>query len=135
MRTGLIAGAIVVICGCTSLPERVDSLEQARTAVRRLEQDRIASEVAASELAAAREALARADQAYARNKSLDVIEHEAYVAQRYADLSKERIAEAHAKEQLAQSEAEHNRIVLQARSRGLDSELALSSADARAASQ
>jgi hypothetical protein len=117
------------------LPERVDSLEQARTAVRRLEQDRIASEVAASELAAAREALARADQAYARNKSLDVIEHEAYVAQRYADLSKERIAEAHAKEQLAQSEAEHNRIVLQARSRGLDSELALSSADARAASQ
>jgi hypothetical protein len=117
VRAGLLASGLAVICGCTSLPDRVDSLEQARAQVLRLEQDRLASEVAAAELAAAREAIAQAEDAFAKKARLEIIEHKAYVAQRYAEISKQRIREAHAREQLAEGELERNRILMQARER------------------
>jgi hypothetical protein len=120
--TGLLAIAMAVICGCSSLPDRVDSLEQARATVRRLEQDRLASAAAASELAAARAAIEQADDAYAKRAPIEIIEHKAYVAQRYADISKQRIAEGHAKEQLAEAELERSRVLLEVRER--ESELA-----------
>jgi outer membrane protein OmpA-like peptidoglycan-associated protein len=121
IRTGLIATAIAAaISGCSSLPDRVDSLEQARTEVRRLEQDRLASEVASTELAAAHKAIEQADDAYESKEPIEIIEHKAYVAQRYADISKQRIAEAHAKEQIAEGELERNRVLLAAREREAD---------------
>ncbi len=120
IRTGLLAGAIAAICGCSSLPDRVDTLERARTDVRTLEQDKLANEVAATELAAARKAIEQADDAYASKEPLDVIEHQAYVAQRYADISKQRIAAGHAKEQLAAGELERSRVLLESREREAD---------------
>jgi outer membrane protein OmpA-like peptidoglycan-associated protein len=117
MRTALLAGAIATICGCSSLPDRVESLEQARADVRRLEQDQLASEVAATELAAAHEAIEQADDAYEEREPIEIIEHKAYVAQRYADISKQRIEEGHAKQRIAESELERNRVLLAARER------------------
>lgn len=118
MRTGLLAGAIVAaMCGCSGLPDRVDSLEQARGDVRTLERDNLANEVAAQELAAARNAIAQADEAYEDKQKLEVIEHKAYVAQRYADISKQRLAEGHAKQTLAEGESERSRVLLAARTR------------------
>ena len=117
IRTGILASAIAVICGCSSLPDRVDSLEQARADVRRLEQDDLASEVAAAELASARRAIEQADEAYEEKAPLEIIEHKAYVAQRYADISKQRIAEGHGKEQISQGELARNRVLLDARER------------------
>ncbi len=120
IRTGLLASAIAAICGCSSLPDRVDSLEQARADVRRLEQDQLASQVAATELSSARKAIEQADDAYEDKEPLEIVEHKAYVAQRYADISEQRIAEGHAKEQIAQGELERNRVLLEAREREAD---------------
>jgi outer membrane protein OmpA-like peptidoglycan-associated protein len=121
IEMGLLASALAVICGCSSLPDRVDSLEQARADVRRLEQDQLASEVAATELSSARQAIEQADDAYENKEPLEIVEHKAYVAQRYADISKQRIAEGHAKEQIAAGELERNRVLLAAREREADS--------------
>jgi outer membrane protein OmpA-like peptidoglycan-associated protein len=117
IRTGLLAAAIATVCGCSGLPDRVDSLEQARTEVRKLEQDPLANQVAATELAAARDAIENADNAYDDKESLELIEHLAYVAQRQADISEQKIAEAHARETIAQGELERNRVLLEARER------------------
>jgi outer membrane protein OmpA-like peptidoglycan-associated protein len=117
IETCLLAAAIAVICGCSGLPERVEPLEQAREDIRKLEQDPLANEAASSDLAAARDALTQADNAYEDKEDLDVIEHYAYVAQRHADVSEQRIEEAHAKETIAQGELERNRVLLQSRER------------------
>lgn len=116
-RFGIVAGTAIALGACSSLPDRVDSLENARAAVRSVEQNDLASEVASRELASAREAIAQADEAYAEHESIELIEHKAYVAQRYADISKERIAAAQAKKQIEQGEAERNEVVLQSRTR------------------
>jgi outer membrane protein OmpA-like peptidoglycan-associated protein len=119
-KTG-IAILLAGLVGCGSLPERVDSLEQARSAVRNAEQDELANQVAATELAAARAAIDEADAAYRDRASLELIEHKAYLAKRYADISQQRIAEAHAKEKISEGEAARNRILLAARTREAES--------------
>jgi outer membrane protein OmpA-like peptidoglycan-associated protein len=124
MRTGtkwsICATGLAALAACSSLPDRVDTLEQARLAVRSVERDDLASETAASELKAARNALAEADEAYRDRKSLDLITHKAYVAQRNADIAKERIAEGRAKQEIAHAEAMRNEVLLQARTREAD---------------
>lgn len=117
VKFGLLAAAAAAICGCSGLPERVDTLESARADVRRLEQDPLASQVADTELAAAREAIQDADDAYADKESIEQIEHLAYVAQRKADVAEQKIGEAQAKETIDQGELERNRVLLQARER------------------
>lgn len=117
LQIGVLSAAVAALCACSGLPDRVESLEQARGEVRRLEQDPLASQVASSELAAAREALQEADNAYEDKEDLELIEHLAYVAQRHADVSEQRIAEAHARQTIEQGELQRNRVLLQARER------------------
>lgn len=124
MRTGtklsICATGLAALAACSSLPDRVDTLEQARLAVRSVERDGLASETAASEINAARKALAEADEAYRDRKSLELITHKAYVAQRYADIAKEHIAEGRAKQEIANGEALRNEVLLRARTRDAD---------------
>jgi outer membrane protein OmpA-like peptidoglycan-associated protein len=103
--------------GCARLPDRVATLEQARESIATLEREPLAGRVAATEVAAAREALAEADEAYEERDPLELIEHHAYVAQRYADISNELVAEARAREEVERGEAERNRIIAVARER------------------
>jgi outer membrane protein OmpA-like peptidoglycan-associated protein len=105
------------LAACAGLPDRIDSLEQARQSIDTVEQDPLAGQVAARELTAARDALASADEAYEERESLETIEHRAYVAQRYADISQELVAEATAREEVERGEAERNRIIADARER------------------
>jgi outer membrane protein OmpA-like peptidoglycan-associated protein len=105
------------LAACGGLPDRVDSVEQARQSIAAVEREPMAGRVAATELAEAREALASADQAFEDREPLQLIEHRAYVAQRYADISRERVAEANAREEVERGEAERNRIIAQARER------------------
>jgi outer membrane protein OmpA-like peptidoglycan-associated protein len=116
-RIGALACAIAAIWGCSSLPDRVETLEQARSDVRTLEQDPLASEAASTQLAAAHEAIQAADKAYEERESLELVEHKAYVAQRNVDIAKQRIAQAHAKQEIASSESERNRVLLESRER------------------
>jgi outer membrane protein OmpA-like peptidoglycan-associated protein len=108
---------MLAFAGCSGLPDRIDSLERARESIASLEREPLAGRVAARELAAGREALAQADEDYEERAPLALIEHEAYVAQRYADISSELVAEARAREEVDRGEAERNRIIAAARER------------------
>jgi outer membrane protein OmpA-like peptidoglycan-associated protein len=142
-KIAMLAG-VVLSAGCGGLPERVDSLEQARQSVRSVEQERLASQVAAEQLRAAREALSDADRAYQAGESLALIEHKAYIAQRNADISRELIAEAEGRQEIQNGEVERNRVIAEARTREAEgrarqaaalvseAELAASAAEARA---
>jgi outer membrane protein OmpA-like peptidoglycan-associated protein len=109
--------ALLLLAGCNGLPERVESLEQARESIATVERQPLAGRVAAREITAAHEALAAADSAYEAGEPLPLIEHRAYVAQRYADISRELVAEAAAREEVERGEAERNRIIAEARTR------------------
>lgn len=115
MATPLVLA--LAAAGCSRLPDRVDNLERARESVRSVESEPLAGRVAAEELAAAREALNAADEAYEERESLELIEHRAYIAQRYADISRELVEEATAREEVQRSEAERNRLIAEARER------------------
>lgn len=130
-RTVAVLSALALAAGCNSLPERVETLEQARTLIGELEQDPLAQEVAPDRLETAQEALARAERSYEENEPLDVIEHDAYVALRNAQIAEQQIAEQQARERLEQGEAERNRVLLQARER--EAEQAQQVAEERAA--
>jgi len=109
--------ALLALAGCNSLPDQVGTVEYARTSIANLEREPLAGRVAATELTQARNALASADRAFEQGEELAVIEHQAYIAQRYADISYERVAEARAREEVERSEAERNRIIADARAR------------------
>lgn len=109
--------ALLSLTGCSGLPDRVDSLEQARQSITTVEREPLAGRVAAEELAQARDALASADRAFEEREPLPLVEHRAYVAQRYADISRELVGEARAREEVERGEAERNRIIAEARTR------------------
>lgn len=121
MKLSVCAAGLAAIAGCSHLPDQVDTLEQARISLRNVERDDLASEMASSEISSARNALAEADQAYRDKESLDLITHKAYVAQRYTDIAKERIAEGRAKQEIAKGESTRNQVVLQARAQQAES--------------
>jgi outer membrane protein OmpA-like peptidoglycan-associated protein len=103
--------------GCGGLPDRVEVVEQARESIADVSREPLAGRVAAQQLQAARDALAAADEAYEEGEPIQLIEHRAYVAQRYADISRELVSEATAREEVERGEAERNRIIAEARAR------------------
>jgi outer membrane protein OmpA-like peptidoglycan-associated protein len=109
--------ALFALGACSRLPDRVASVEQARDSLTALEREPLAGRVAAREIAAGREALAEADDAYEERAPLPLIEHQAYIAQRYADISNELVAEARAREEVESGEAQRSRIIAEARTR------------------
>jgi outer membrane protein OmpA-like peptidoglycan-associated protein len=113
----LAIAASAFVAGCASTPKQIDQLEQARAEVETLSQDPLAAQVANVELRSARDSLNRADAALKEGEPREEVLHLAYVAQRYAEIGKSRIEEAQARQQIAQSEAERNRVLLEARTR------------------
>jgi outer membrane protein OmpA-like peptidoglycan-associated protein len=113
--------AVLVAAGCSRMPEQVASVENARASIAAVEREPLASQVAAEELAAARDALVAADEAFQDGEPLPLIEHRAYVAQRYADISRELVSEAQARTEVERAEAERNRIIAEAREREAES--------------
>jgi outer membrane protein OmpA-like peptidoglycan-associated protein len=114
-----IMASSAVLAACASTPDRIESLEQARTEVQTLSQEPLASEAASRELAAARSSLNTAEQALKRGDREDV-EHFAYLASRQAQTGKARVEEAESRKLVTQAEAERNRVLLDARTREAD---------------
>jgi outer membrane protein OmpA-like peptidoglycan-associated protein len=112
-----IAGAAValLLAGCSATPERLEVLEEARLAVRQVEADPMAGQVAGEELQAARQALSRAEQGLEEREDLVDIRHDAYLALRHAEIAAERTREARVRDEIELSEAERNRVLLAAR--------------------
>ncbi len=111
-----IMASSAVLAACASTPERIESLEQARTEVQTLSQEPLASEAASRERAAARSSLNAAEQA-AEKGNLEDVEHFAYLATRQAQTGQARVDEAEARRLVTQAEAERNQVLLEARTR------------------
>jgi len=113
---GMVAGAAVFMAtGCSSLPEQIEELDRARAVVETVDQDPMAEKVAGSEIEAAKQALMRADTAKANNEDINVVKHEAYLAQRHAEIAQERIGEVRARDRIEESEAERTQVLLEVR--------------------
>jgi len=117
VKTILIASLVsaALLVGCASAPKRNDQLEQARAQVQTLSQDPMAAQAASRELEAARSELEQAEAALKQHEPVENVTHLAYLAGRHAEIGQARIAEARAREQVAQGEAERNRVLLEAR--------------------
>ena len=118
MKNILISvAAAAVLAACASAPQRNDQLEQARAQVQTLSQDPLATQVATRDLESARSELQQAEAALEKRQPAPEVNHLAYLATRHAQIGQARIAEARAREQIAQGEAERNRVLLEARTR------------------
>lgn len=129
----LTAAMAVLPLACTTPPPRIDELEAARTVVTQVEASPRAG-VAAANIAEARKALERANRlAESRGKPED-IRYEAIVAAKNAQIAKEKILTAQAREELDKGTAERQAVLIEAREReaqratqkaqGLEQELA-----------
>lgn len=117
-RNLLVSCAVCLLLGfsaCTTTPERIAELEQARSTVASLESQPDARSAASAQLTNAREALARADKAIETGESVELIRHEAYLARRHAEIGLEMTSEAQAHKAMSQAQARRNEVQLQAR--------------------
>ena len=115
LRLAVVAGMALVAAACTTTPERVAELDEARTTVESLESQPKARSAASSQLANARQALQRAEAAFEEGQPLEQIRHEAYVARRHAEIGLEMTSEAEAAEEIQQGEARRKQVQLEAR--------------------
>lgn len=106
---------LLVLAACASAPQRNNQLERARVAVQALAADPRASQTASAELAAARQELAAAESAFDKHDNAQVVNHHAYLATRRAEIGEARLSERRARDDIAQGEAERNRVLLEAR--------------------
>jgi outer membrane protein OmpA-like peptidoglycan-associated protein len=106
---------MALLAACSSTPERVVELDQARDAVNKVSQDPEVDRFARAELRKAETALAMAEQAFAEGEDLDVIVHDAYLAQGYADITAARIVERSAREEIENAELERTRVLEEVR--------------------
>ena len=116
-----VLSVIAVLAGCASAPQRNVTLDEARSAVEKLSAEPNAAQTASKPLHDARDLLAQADSAAAAHKPTEEVTHLAYLAHRHADLGEAVVAEAHAREQISQGEANRNRVLLEAREREVSS--------------
>lgn len=115
----LMAGT-ALLAACASIPQRNDQLDQARTAVRSLEQDPDAQTAATQQLRSARNDLQRANDAFEKKRPPDDVTYFAYLADREARAGKALANEYRAHQELAKGGEERNRILLQARNREVE---------------
>ena len=116
------AAAAAALCtallqGCGSMPERVETLEQARALVGSLEREPLAQQVAPTRLSAARASLAEAEQQLEDGEPVEDVEYHAYLALRNAQIAEQMIGEQRARNELEDAEAERSRVLLEARER------------------
>lgn len=119
--TGVLASVfLLALAACSTTPERIDELEQARATVQELETEPMAATVAATRLRNARAALARAETARENGAPVEEIVHDAYMARLHAEIGIESIAEAQALERIDEAEAERTRVQLEARTAAVE---------------
>jgi outer membrane protein OmpA-like peptidoglycan-associated protein len=116
-----LAAIAIAIAGCAGM-EPNPSLEEARNAVQNAAADPLVVESAAPELDRAREALSRADAIYNEdgNGEPERLEHESYLAGRYAQTAMAIADEARASDAIESAEAERNRVLLEIRTEQAD---------------
>ncbi|MDX1460333.1 MAG: OmpA family protein [Xanthomonadales bacterium] len=132
LRMMTLAG-VLVLAACSSVPERVDLLEEARIKVEAVDRDPMAEQVAGAELRQAKAALNEAERRHGERDDLELIRHDAYRALRHAEIAEQRIAEERAREAIVESEERRQAMVLAAREREADAARRAAEREARAA--
>lgn len=112
----LAAALAAVLSGCTSTPERIESLETARAVVPQVEASPRAG-VAATYVSEARKALNQANALAEDNADLADIEFHAELAAKNAQIANEKILAAQAREEIEKGEAERQAVLVAARER------------------
>ena len=123
------------LAACSTLPETIPEVEQARMDVKAADRHPMVERVAGSELTKAKAALDKADAEIRDNGDLQVVKHHAYVASRHAEIAMERIREQEALAQIEDSEAERTKALLQAREAEVELESARATEQARIAEE
>lgn len=113
----VIAVFVALLEACASTPQRNEQVEAARAELDKLSQDPLAQQAANNDMEAARNSLQQAELALQQRKRPEEVDDLAYLALRHAQAGEARVAEAHARQEVAQAEQERNRIVLQTRER------------------
>jgi outer membrane protein OmpA-like peptidoglycan-associated protein len=106
-----------VLAACASAPQRNDQLETARMEVQQLSADPMAQQAAGKDLDAARASLSQADTAFQQKEPPGKVNQLAYLAERHAQAGEARISEARARQQVAKSQEDRERILLESRER------------------
>ena len=114
-RAGICLALLASLAACSTTPERIPELEQARAAVQQLEREPKVQQAASETLGKARAALMRAETALDEGESLALVTHEAYVARRQAEIGMQLTSEAGAVESLREAERRRNELRLEAR--------------------
>ena len=127
-----VAGAALLLAACaTTSPESQSALDQARAAVQRLEAQPQAAQSAGKALQDARDAWLRRRRRNQRKDPPEEVIHLSYLARRNADIGEAIIAEHTADTQMAQAQADRERVLLEAR----EHEAALARQQAQSAQQ
>jgi outer membrane protein OmpA-like peptidoglycan-associated protein len=114
-RTILSAVLVALATGCATTPMHSDRLEEARAEVEKVSADPLAQQSAGKDVEQARNDLQRADTALQQRQPPVDVDHLAYLALRHAQAGEARIAEARARQQVAQAQEERNRVQLHER--------------------
>ena len=116
----LLTGAIVAtLAACSSTPERIESLENARAIVTQVETSPRAG-VAATNISDARKALNTANRLVETGGKLGDIEFESNIAALNAQIANEKILTAQANEEIQKGEADRQAVLIQSREREAD---------------
>ena len=120
MHIGGLTVAAILTAGCSSTPETIQAVEDAREAVRQVEQNPHTDEYARAELQKAENALHMAEKAAEQNEDMSVITHHAYIAERHAEIALARIGEKTARDEISNAEIERSEVLRRARAREAD---------------
>jgi outer membrane protein OmpA-like peptidoglycan-associated protein len=96
-------------------PVHSDRLDEARAEVAKVSADPLAQQAAGKDVEEARNDLQRAESALQQRQPPQEVDHLAYLALRHAQSGEARIAEAHARQEVAQAQEERNRVQLRER--------------------
>jgi outer membrane protein OmpA-like peptidoglycan-associated protein len=113
-----LPAVVLLLTACATVsPQAESALGQARTAVRTLEVDPLASQSAGKPLQDARDALAAAEKAEQDHRPPDEVIHLAYLARRQAEIGEAVLAERRAQQQIADAQSRRDQVLMAARER------------------
>jgi outer membrane protein OmpA-like peptidoglycan-associated protein len=117
LKAALPAIMLLLAACATTSPQAESALAQARTAVRTLEVDPLASQSAGKPLQDARDALAAAEKAEQDHRPPDEVIHLSYLARRQAEIGEAVLAERRAQQQIADAQSRRDQVLMAARER------------------
>ena len=116
-RLVLLGGITGLLAACASPPQSNYQLEQASSAVQALSANPMAQQAASNDLDQARVSLNQAETAFQLKRPPQEVNQLAYLALRHAQAGEARVAEARARQEIAQGQNVRQQILLQAQAR------------------